>query len=564
MNTLEQLIWESRYCAREFDEQSPAESYARVARALAANEPSSKQIWEKAFFQLMTDNLFLPAGRILANAGRDNNATLANCFVAGTIEDSLESIFDTLKDCAITLQAGGGIGIDFSPLRPDGWRAVHHSRIASGPVSFLDVWNQMSDTLLRNNPRRGAMIGVLDCSHPDILAFINAKQRPKALGHFNLSVALSDAFMHALDAGEEWPLHFAGKVVAHLPAYEIWQAMLTANLSGGEPGALFSDRINSANRLHTIETIRATNPCGELPLPPHGACLLGSLILPSFVEAAFTERARINQSLLEATVRHAVRMLDNAVDQAKLPLAQQQSVATQSRRIGIGITGLADALIMLGLDYNSDAARATARDIMAMIRNAAYAGSSELAKEKGVFPCFDPNTWLSNSASAPLPADLTQLIQQNGMRNSHLSAIAPTGTLSLLAGNVSSGIEPVFDWSYTRHIGTHTGSVAVTVEDYALQQWRERGNETDLPAPFRRAADISIAAQIKMAAAIQPYVDSAISKTVALPAAATLDDVDHCYRLAYRSGLKGITCFPANSSRGCVLQSDTTADLTCE
>lgn len=552
MTDIQQLIWESRYRAPEFNESSPTATFERVAHALSRSE-KQPDLRRDQFLTVMENNLFLPGGRILANAGRRHAATLANCFVAGTLEDSLDNIFSTLRDCATTLQAGGGIGIDFSPLHPENWPATHPGKTASGPVSFLDLWNQMSDTLLRNNPRRGAMMGVLECSHPDILTFIRAKQDAKALSHFNLSVAITDEFMHALASGGEWPLHFGGKAVASVPADTLWSALLTANQQGGEPGVLFIDRINAANRLRDREIIRATNPCGELPLPPHGSCLLGSMILTSFVEHPFTPAARINTTRLEECTRIAVRFLDNAVDLAHLPLAAQQQTARRSRRIGLGITGLADALIMLGLRYDTEPARDTAAHITRTIRNAAYAGSCELAVQKGVFADFDAREWLDNPCPAAVPASLAREIRHRGLRNSHLTAIAPAGTISLLADNVSSGIEPAFDWHYSRQLETTQGPQRISLTNFAARRWRELHGENQLPSEFVNAKTVHPADQIQMVASLQPYVDSAVSKTVALAPTPSLEDINTCYQQAYHGGLKGLTCYPAQVTRGCVL-----------
>ena len=553
MKALAHRVWHSRYRAAEFGETSPHDTFARVAAALAAPEGSSAAHRGAQFLDIMASNRFLPGGRILANGGRRLDTTLANCFVSGTLEDSLDGIFRALKESALTLQAGGGIGIDFTPLRPRGAPALRTGQTASGPVSFIDIWNQMSETLLSTNPRRGAMMGVLDCSHPDIFRFIAAKDDPRALQHFNLSVLVSDAFMHALANGAEWPLRFGGATARSVPAGELWQAMLEHGLAGGEPGLLFIDRINAGNRLGYRETIRATNPCGELPLPPHGACVLGSLVLPSFVRAPFTPSARLDFTLLEETVRPAVRMLDNALEIARLPLPGQRQVARETRRIGIGFTGLADMLAMLGLRYDSEAGRTTAAEVAARIRDTACLASCELAQEKGAFPALDTAAWLASPVPGPLPAALDAQIRRHGLRNSHLTAIAPTGSISLLAGNVSSGIEPIFDWDYSRRFACEGDSDELAVTDYAVAAWRETYGDKPLPGSFVRGRDISADDQVQMVAALQPWVDSGISKTLAMPPGATTDALDVLYRMAYRLGLKGIAAFPSQAARGAVL-----------
>lgn len=546
-------VWRARYRAEEFGETSPEETFERVAGALSAPEGVNAGQLRPIFLDLMASNRFLPGGRILANAGRGRESTLANCFVSGTLEDSLDGIFRALKESALTLQAGGGIGIDFSPLRPRGAPALRTGQTASGPVSFIAVWNQMSETLLSTNPRRGAMMGVLDCSHPDIFRFIAAKEDPQALQHFNLSVLVSEAFMDALAEGREWPLRFGGAVAGSVPAGELWQAMLEHGLSGGEPGLLFIDRINTGNRLGYRETIRATNPCGELPLPPHGACVLGSLVLPSFVRAPFTPAARLDFALLEESVRPAVRMLDNALEVAHLPLPGQRQAARETRRIGIGFTGLANMLAMLGLRYDSEAGRTQAADVAACIRDTACLASCELARERGAFPACDATAWLANPVPGQLPDAIAAQIRHHGLRNSHLTAIAPTGSISLLAGNVSSGIEPIFDWDYSRRFDCEGAIDELEVTDYAVAAWRDLQGDMPLPGSFVRGRDMPAEDQVQMVAALQPWVDSGISKTLAIPEGATTATLDALYRMAYRNGLKGIAAFPAQAARGVVL-----------
>ena len=553
MKTLAHRVWHSRYRAAELGECSPEETFARVARALAGPEGSNAAHHGAQFLDLMASNRFLPGGRILANGGRDLEATLANCFVSGTLEDSLDGIFRALQESALTLQAGGGIGIDFSPLRPRGTPALRTGQTASGPVSFIAVWNQMSETLLSTNPRRGAMMGVLDCSHPDIFRFIAAKDDPRVLHHFNLSVLVSDAFMQALAAGSEWPLRFGEDIAGSVPAAELWQAVLDHGLAGGEPGLLFIDQINAGNRLGYRESIRATNPCGELPLPPHGACVLGSLVLPSFVRAPFSASARLDFALLEETVRPAVRMLDNALEIARLPLSAQRQAAQETRRIGIGCTGLADMLAMLGLRYDSAAGRTTAAEVAARIRDTAALASCELAQEKGAFPALDAAAWLANPVPRRFPEPIAARIRRHGLRNSHLTAIAPTGSLSLLAGNVSSGIEPIFDWDYSRRFDCAGDIEKLEVTDCAVAAWREMHGARQLPDSFVRGRDISAEDQVQMVAALQPWVDSGISKTLAIPPGATTERLDLLYRMAYREGLKGIAAFPSQAARGAVL-----------
>jgi len=510
--------------------------------------------WAGRFGDELLSRRFIPAGRILAGAGLDRSTTLANCFVMGMIEDSIDGIFDALKESAKTLQAGGGIGIDVSTLRPRGAPAVRTGQTASGPVSFLHVWNRMSETVLSTNPRRGAMMAVMDCGHPDVLDFAAAKRDPEVLQHFNISVLITDAFMEALHADAGWNMQFGNGPARTLPARDVWNAILANNREGGEPGVLFIDRINARNRLGYCETIRATNPCGELPLPPYGACLLGSLILPQFVVAAFTEKAAVNWRSLETSVALGVRMLDNACDIARLPLQQQCDKALATRRIGIGITGLADMLIMLGLRYDSAAGRTLAATVMECIRDVAYRTSCELAREKGAFPALDADRYLDNGEASPLPDDVQARVRRDGLRNSHLTAIAPTGSISLLAGNVSSGIEPVFDWSYRRRFLLPDGRrTELAVDDYAWRMYRREFVAAERIGAFQRSRDIDTSAQVKMVGALQPFVDSGISKTIGLAADAPLGEYDALYRQSCESGLKGITTFPEAAARGAVL-----------
>lgn len=550
---LRRLIWEQRYRAAELGETVPEDSLDRVAGTLAVAESTDRPVWRRRFAELLQSQRFLPGGRILAAAGRDRDGTLANCFVMGSLEDNLDGILTALRESALTLQAGGGIGLDFSPLRPRGRPAVRTDRTASGPVSFLQLWNQLSDTLLQDNPRQGAMMGVLDCAHPDLLAFIDAKTDPTALTHFNLSVRVSDAFMEAVEADARWTLRFAGRPFGMHSARELWDALTEAASHGGEPGLLFGDTVNRNNRLHYCETLAATNPCGELPLPTYGACVLGSINLTRFAVDAFTARATFDWPGLEASTALAVRMLDNALSLAHFPLPMQRDTALRTRRIGLGVTGLADLLILLDLRYDSTQGRDLAARVLERIRDTAYRTSCRLAEEKGAFPELDAKAYLATPSHAPLPPDVAASIRQHGIRNSHLTAIAPAGSISLLAGNVSSGIEPVVDRIYTRRIGTRRGSREILVADYAWQQWQQRNPGLPPPESFLAAGAIEPTAQLEMLAVLQPWVDSGISKTLNLPRGTPPGSFGELYRRAWRMGLKGITGYPADAGRGAVI-----------
>ncbi len=585
------MIWESRYrllVEGGVAERSVEESWRRVARAVAGVEGAEASRWEEQFYALLKDFRFLPGGRILAGAGTGFDVTLFNCFVMGTIDDSMAGIFDALKEGAITMQQGGGVGYDFSPLRPAGAPAWRVGGVASGPVSFMRIWDGMCQTLLSTATRRGAMMATLRCDHPDIEAFIDAKRAAGELTNFNLSVLVTDALVEAVKQDDEWPLVFpvAGLggmehcqggelverewpgqprkvpclVIRKLRARDLWQRLMRASYETSEPGVLFIDRINRENNLGYREHIAATNPCGEIPLPPYGACNLGSLNLTGFVREPFSDRARIDLDDLAAATAVAVRLLDNVIDLSHFPLPQQREQALASRRLGLGVTGLADALVMLGLHYGGDAARQAAAQAMRTICHSAYRASIVLAAEKGSYPLFDPGLCLERPFIRRLPEDVRQDLAQRGLRNSHLLAIAPTGTISLLANNISSGMEPVFDFEYRRRIRGRDGLYTWhDLQDYALRHWRQiRGNETP-PEYFVSARELAPGEHLAMQAALQPFVDNAISKTINVPAEFDFDAFRALYLEAHRLGLKGCTVFrPVSSLEAVLEQSDST------
>jgi ribonucleoside-diphosphate reductase alpha chain len=577
---LSEQIWRSKY--RLVDgtgaEANLDETWRRTARALAAADRDRGADWEERFFHTLRDFRFLPGGRILAGAGSARAVTLFNCFVMGTLEDSVPGIFRALQESAITMQRGGGIGLDFSTLRPQGSEARAAGTIASGPVSFMEVWDAMCGTILSSGARRGAMMATLRCDHPDIVEFVTAKQQGRRLPRFNLSVQVTDAFLAAVRAGKDWPLVFPAeaadadgplvlrdwpgsqtsvqcRVVRSMPARDLWQLILRGAYDYAEPGVLFIDRINYLNNLAYKERITATNPCGEVPLPPYGACDLGSINLARFVSSPFTAEANLDRNAIAKTVRIAVRLLDNVVDVSSFPLRQQQTQAKATRRIGLGITGLADALVMLRLNYGDPAGRTLASETMQSIRDTAYRTSVQLAREKGPFPDFDPDKLLTAPFVAALPDDIRAGITEYGIRNSHLIAIAPTGTISLLAGNVSSGIEPVFAASYRRSILDETGTPQdFQLTDYAVALWRnQNGSGSGLPDEFVTAGDLDIEAHLDMQAALQPFVDNSISKTINVPQDIPFEQFHRTYDLAYDKGLKGCTVFRPNPNTGTVL-----------
>ena len=550
-------IWDMKYRFKEADgtplDGTVEDTWRRIARALAVVEKDADH-WENEFYGALEDFKFLPAGRITAGAGTARKVTLFNCFVMGTIPDSMGGIFDMLKEAALTMQQGGGIGYDFSTIRPKGALVTGVAADASGPLSFMDVWDSMCRTIMSAGSRRGAMMATMRCDHPDIEDFITAKSDAARLRMFNVSVLVTDPFMEAVKANGSWDLVFDGKVYQTVKARDLWNKIMRSTYDYAEPGVIFIDRINKANNLGYCETIAATNPCGEQPLPPYGACLLGSINLARLVKNPFEAGADLDVDGLSKLVATAVRMMDNVVDASEFPLLQQAQEAQAKRRIGLGVTGLADALLMTGLRYGSDeAARQTDRWLHAIAR-AAYLASVELAKEKGAFPLFDADPFLASDAMMQMDEDVRDEIRTHGIRNALLTSIAPTGTISLYAGNVSSGIEPVFAYAYTRKVlqkdGTRTEEEVV---DYAVQMWRDKYGEADLPDYFVNAQTLAPLDHVKMQAAAQKWIDSSISKTINCPEDISFDDFQGVYMQAYETGCKGCTTYRPNDVTGSVL-----------
>ncbi|MAE45135.1 MAG: ribonucleoside-diphosphate reductase, adenosylcobalamin-dependent, partial [Magnetovibrio sp.] len=445
--SISQQIWDMKYRLKRSDgrpvDKTIADTWRRLARFLAAPE-NDPGFWESRFYEALEDFRFLPAGRILSGAGSGRKVTLFNCFVMGDIADDMTGIFESLKEAALTMQQGGGIGYDFSSLRPKGAPVNGVGADASGPLSFMDVWDAMCRTIMSAGSRRGAMMAVMRCDHPDIEAFIEAKREPGRLRMFNLSALVTDAFMRAVKEDAAWELQFNGTTYKSLAARELWAKIMRATYAYAEPGVIFIDRINRLNPLYYCEHIHATNPCGEQPLPPYGACLLGSVNLAKLIDAPFSEQARLDMNALERLVGTAVRMKDNVIEVSKFPLPNQEHEAKAKRRVGLGVTGLADALIMCRARYGGrDAVRLT-KTWMKAIRRAAYLTSSRLAAEKGVFPLYDAEKYLAGETIKGLDEDILAAIAEQGIRNALLTSVAPTGTISLFADNVSSGLEPVF------------------------------------------------------------------------------------------------------------------------
>ena len=552
-----EAIWDMKYRFKAADgtpiDGSVEDTWRRIARALAEVEAEPAK-WEAEFYAALEGFRFLPAGRITAGAGTGRSVTLFNCFVMGMIPDTMEGIFTGLKEAALTMQQGGGIGYDFSTIRPKGAEVKGVAADASGPLSFMDVWDAMCRTIMSAGSRRGAMMATMRCDHPDIEAFIEAKKDPARLRMFNLSVLVTDAFMAAVKADGPWELVFAGRVYRTVQARDLWNRIMRSTFDYAEPGVIFIDRINAANNLGYVETIAATNPCGEQPLPPYGACLLGSINLPTLVKDAFESGAALDMAALDHLVRVAVRAMDNVVDASRFPLPEQQAEAKAKRRIGLGVTGLADALLMVGLRYGSEEAARITELWMHAIARAAYLASIDLAKEKGAFPLFDAAGYLASGNMAQMDADVREAIARHGIRNALLTSVAPTGTISLYAGNVSSGIEPVFAYAYTRKVLQKDGSrTEEEVVDYAVRLWREKFGDKPLPDHFVNAQTLPPLDHVRMQAAAQRWVDSSISKTINCPVDISFEDFKEVYMAAWDQGCKGCTTYRPNDVTGSVL-----------
>ena len=550
-------IWDMKYRFKEADgtpiDVTIEDTWTRIATSLAAVEEEPKA-WEGKFYDALSDFKYLPAGRITAGAGTARSVTLFNCFVMGTVPDSMGGIFDMLKEAALTMQQGGGIGYDFSTIRPKGAGVKGVAADASGPLSFMDVWDAMCRTIMSAGSRRGAMMATMRCDHPDVEDFITAKSDAARLRMFNMSVLITDPFMDAVKSDGAWDLVFNGEVYRTVQARELWDAIMRSTYDYAEPGVIFIDRINQMNNLNYCETIAATNPCGEQPLPPYGACLLGSINMARLVSDPFSDAADLDEDALSDLVATAVRMMDNVVDASRFPLEAQRAEAKAKRRIGLGVTGLADALLMVGLRYGSEEAAEQTDKWMHQIARASYLASVDLAKEKGAFPLFDADKFLASGAMQAMDEDVRDAIREHGIRNALLTSIAPTGTISLYAGNVSSGIEPVFAYAYTRKVLQKDGSrTEEEVVDYAVQMWRELKGDTPLPDYFVNAQTLAPLDHVRMQAAAQKWIDSSISKTINCPEDISFDAFKEVYMAAWDQGCKGCTTYRPNDVTGSVL-----------
>ncbi|MSP82071.1 MAG: adenosylcobalamin-dependent ribonucleoside-diphosphate reductase [Alphaproteobacteria bacterium] len=558
-------IWDMKYRLKAPDgtpvDGTIEDSWHRVARALATVE-AEPETWAARFYEALADFRFLPAGRILAGAGTGRKVTLFNCFVMGTIPDDMKGIFQNLQEAALTMQQGGGIGYDFSTLRPKGAPVKGVGADASGPLSFMDVWDAMCRTIMSAGHRRGAMMATMRCDHPDIEAFIAAKRSPGRLRMFNLSVLATDAFMAAVKEDRSWELAFGGTTYKSLRARDLWDQIMRATYAYAEPGVIFIDRINRRNNLHYCETIAATNPCGEEPLPPYGACLLGSVNLARLVRQPFTEQASLDEGELAELTAVAVRLMDNVTEVSRFPLPEQDAEARAKRRLGLGVTGLADALIMCRARYDSAAALALTDRWLGVLERAAYLASVDLAKERGSFPLFDRDAYLASETIKGLDGDVQAAISRHGIRNALLTAIAPTGTISLLADNVSSGLEPVFAFTYNRNLLMPDGNRKTEeISDYAYRLYRRMfGDSAPLPDYFVDAQSLTPADHVHMQAVAQRHIDASISKTINCPEDMSFEAFKDVYLMAYDEGCKGCTTYRPNEVTGAVLELPAKAD----
>ena len=551
-------IWRQKYryiAAGEVMDRSVEETLRRVANGVAAAEPDGlAQVYARQFYQAMAGFRLLPAGRIIAGAGTARNVTLFNTFVMRTIPDSLEGIIETMRDAAVTMQMGGGIGFDFSTIRPRGMPVRGLDCPAAGPLAAMEIADAICKMLV-SGTGRGAMMATLACDHPDIEAFVSAKSTGSRLNRFNMSVLVTDALMEAVESDDEWPLVWNGDVVRRISARQLWGAIMEHTYRAAEPGVLFIDRINRESPLAYLETVAATNSCAEQPLPPNGACPLASVNLARLVKAPFTDRAEMDLDQVEALVETAVRMLDNVIDVSRYPIPAQQWEAKNKRRIGVGLTGLADALIMVGARYGSKEALSHVDSWMSHIKNSAYAASARLSAERGPFPMFRAAEHLAQPALANLGTDVRRQIAAFGLRNGVITTLPPTGTTSLFGGNVSSGIEPVFSAAFNRKIVDANGQDRIErVEDYAAWIYHQmHGPDADLPEAFVTVADLKPEDHVAMQAAAQKWIDTGISKTVNCPEDITFEDFEQVYLDAYRKGCKGCTTYRPNEILGSVL-----------
>ncbi|HET6893642.1 MAG TPA: adenosylcobalamin-dependent ribonucleoside-diphosphate reductase [Pyrinomonadaceae bacterium] len=564
------------------DENSIQDVRRRVAKTLAGVEQKDHAVWEEIFFQNQ-ENGFVPAGRINSAAGMDLRATLINCFVqpvgdciSGHDDDGYPSIYLALSEAAETMRRGGGVGYDFSRIRPLLADVKGTKSRASGPLSYMRVFDRSCETVESAGARRGAQMGILRCDHPDIMAFIKAKDKEGEFSNFNLSIGVTDAFMEAVENDLRWKLVHKAKpnktyaeehdsyqieelgiwVWRTLPAREIWEVVMRSTYDHAEPGILFIDQMNKENNLWYCEKIEATNPCAEQPLPPYGCCDLGSLNLTRFVRLAFTDKAYFDFDAFADATKTSVRMLDNVLDATEWALEKQRMEAMNKRRIGLGFLGLGDAIVMLGRRYDRENGRDFAKEMAATLRDNAYIASVELAKEKGSFPFFNAEKFLEGAFAKRLPEYIREMIREHGLRNSHLLSIAPTGTITLaFADNASNGIEPPFSWVYDRKKRSNAGVMETfEVADYAWRLYRAMGHDmTKLPENFVTALEMPVEPHVEMMKVVQPFCDTSISKTVNIPVDYPYEDFKDLYMKAWKAGLKGLATYRPNDVTGSIL-----------
>ena len=521
--------------------RQPEETFEGKVERIARTLSDTQEHYAKTY-AILRDMRFLPAGRVQTAIGSPRAVTAFNCFVSGKIDDSMDSIMDRAKEASETMRRGGGIGYNFGHLRPHGdWIKSLESK-ASGPISFMRIYDAICQTISSSGHRRGAQMGVFPINHPDVEAFINAKTNENQLTGFNVSLAVTDKFMEALQNDEPFPLEFEGKVYKTVNPRELWDTIMRNTWDWAEPGVLFIDRINEMNNLYYCETIEATNPCGEQPLPPYGACLLGSFNLVKYLDEKINNReivARFDWSKFKADIPDIVRMMDNVIDKTIYPLEKQKQEALSKRRMGLGITGLANCAEMLGYPYASKEFIEFQEEVLKTLRDDAYMTSSELAKEKGIFPMYSPDLYPKGRFINTLSPSVRESIERHGIRNSHLTSIAPTGTISLSADNVSSGIEPPFSHFYDRTLRTFEGDKVERVEDYAYAKGFK----------CRTSDEISAADHLTILLTSQKFVDSACSKTCNIGDDISFDEFKDLYLHAWQGGAKGLTTFRASGKR---------------
>lgn len=544
------------------DGETFPEAMARIASALSDNKDHFKQLYD-----ILLNQRFLPAGRVQAAMGAAKRVTPYNCFVSGTIDDSMKGIMLAATDAAETMRLGGGIGYDFSTIRPKGDLITTLGSTASGPVSYMQIFDAVCKTIASAGHRRGAQMGVLRVDHPDIMEFIHAKRDKGSLTQFNISVGITDEFMRAVEDGSTFDLVFGGRVYTRVDARNLWDEIMRSNWDWAEPGVLFIDRINEMNNLNYCEEIVATNPCAEQPLPPHGACLLGSFNAVKYMVEDPLGAFNFDYVQFGKDIPVIVRAMDNIVDRAIYPLSEQMGEAKSKRRMGLGVTGVANAIEAVGHEYGSQSYLEMQDHILRNLRNAAYTSSAILALEKGPFPMYDGEEYLKSSFIQTLPPAIVTLIEKYGIRNSHLLSIAPTGTISLTADNVSSGIEPVFAHSVDRIIQTTEGPKEVTIQDYGYRMFGVKGKTADTCTAQEHVAVLVRASQ---------FVDSAVSKTCNVGADVSWEDYKGIYYQAWLGGARGCTTFRAAGKRMGILKTtdeeapeacyydETTGQKTCE